>query len=76
MTGPVDVVPTFKGYAPVLPVKVDLTGLEYVLYISSKSLTDALEPLRAANKGSFAGLKFSVRKSSDDQFAGYEVRAQ
>jgi hypothetical protein len=76
VTGPVDVALTFKGYAPVLPVKVNKTGLDYLLYISARSLAEQLEPLRKKNIGSFAGLTFSIRKESDDKYAAYELKSE
>jgi len=72
-TGEPTIVVTYKGYAPVLPVRVDSTGLDYILYISSKSLTEALEPLRRKNKNVFTGLRFGIRKQSEDRFAPYEL---
>ncbi len=74
VTGPVDVMAGFKGYAPIVPVKVDKTGLEYILYISAKSLTEQLEPLRKHNGDQFTGLKFSIRKESKDRMAKYELK--
>jgi hypothetical protein len=73
--GEPNVIQTFKGYAPVLPVKVIATHLDYFLYISAKSIAEKLEPLRQANAGAFNGLRLSIRKTSDDQFAPYEVKA-
>ena len=75
VTGEATVVQTFKGYAPVIPVKVIATGLDYILYISAKSLAEKLEPLRQANGGRFNGLRISIRKSSDEAFSPYEVKA-
>ena len=72
--GPVDVVRTFRGYAPILPIRDIQTGLEYILYISAKSLMEPLEPLRAGNSGQFDGLRFEVRKQSTDKMAPYEIR--
>jgi hypothetical protein len=65
------VVMTFRGYAPVVSVKSG--GQEYQLYISSRSISQALEPLVKANDGKFAGLKLRVRKESDDKMAPYVV---
>ena len=72
--GEVDVVASFRGYAPVLPVKVDRTGLLHILYISATSLTAQLEPLRIANGGHFKSLRFSIRKESEDRMSGYELK--
>jgi hypothetical protein len=74
VNGEPNVAITFKGYAPVLPVSVNQTGLDYILYIAAKSLAEALEPLRITNNGLFSGLQFSIRKSSEDRFAPYEIK--
>jgi len=74
VTGPVDVIANLKGYAPVLPVRKEATQQEYILYISAKSLTEQLEPLRKKNGMEFIGLKFSIRKESGDQMAKYELK--
>lgn len=71
--GEVDVVAGFRGYAPILPVKVERTGLEHILYISATSLTAQLEPLRLANGGHFKNLRFSIRKESEDRMSAYEL---
>jgi hypothetical protein len=73
VTGPVDVIMTYRGLAPIIPVRVDKTGLEYVLYISASSLGKHLLPLREKNGGNFDGLKFKVRKSTAEKTAPYEV---
>jgi hypothetical protein len=74
VTGEATVIQTFRGYAPVLPVKVIATGLDYILYISAKSLAEKLEPLREGNGGQFGGLTFSIRKAADEQFSPYEIK--
>jgi hypothetical protein len=66
------VVMTMRGYAPVLKVKAIRNELEYEMYISSKSMSEGLEPLRI-QRGQFAGIKFRVRKDSTDQYAKYVV---
>ena len=63
---------TFRGYAPIMPVRVSQTGLDYILYISSKSIGEELQPLRERN-GEFRRLKFRIRKESEDKFAKYLV---
>lgn len=73
VAGP-DVVPTFKGYAPILIVRKTRTEQENTLYIAAKSICEQLEPLRAANNGDFKGLRFQIRKQSSDRFARYEVK--
>ena len=74
VTGPVDVIANLNGYAPVLPVRKEATQQEYILYISAKSLTEQLEPLRKNNGDQFTGLKFSIRKESENQMAKYELK--
>ena len=65
------VIMSMRGYAPV--VEVQAPAGKHVLYISSKSISEGLEPLRQANGGKFAGLKLKVRKASEDKMAPYEV---
>ncbi len=74
VTGPVDVIATLHGYAPVLPVSKVNMSQEYILYISAKSLSEQLEPLRKNNGDQFTGLKFSIRKESENQMAKYELK--
>lgn len=68
-----DVVLSFKGYAPILRVRKIRTGVEFVLYISAKSLAVPLEELRENNGGGFMGIKFRIRKESMMQMAKYEI---
>ena len=70
----VDVTLTFKGYAPILCVRVTKTGLDYVLYITAKSLAQPLEELRQHHGGRFLGLRLRLRKQSSEQYAKYEVQ--
>ena len=70
------VIMTWKGYAPVIRVRAIKTGLDYLMYLSAKSLAEGLEPLRNANNGVFSGLKIAIRKQSDEKFAKYEVQAK
>lgn len=65
------VVNTVRGFAPVVDVKCPQG--EFILYISSKSMSDALDPLRQAAGGSFKGLKLKVKKESEDKMARYIV---
>ena len=65
------VVMSIRGYSPVLEVQTPAG--KHILYISSKSISEALEPLRQANGGNFKGLKLKVRKASEDKMAPYEV---
>jgi hypothetical protein len=68
------VVMTVRGYAPVVDVKGPQG--EFILYISSKSISDGLEPLVEAGGGKFAGLKLRVKKESEDKMARYIVEKQ
>ena len=65
------VVMTLRGYAPV--VDVEAPGGRQILYISSKSISEGLEPLVQANGGRFSGLRLRLRKESDDRMAPYVV---
>ena len=76
IVGEPDVILTFKGYAPVLPVMLDQNRLEYYLYISAKSIAEKLEPMRQSNEGKFSGLKISIRKTGDDRFSTYDIKRQ
>jgi hypothetical protein len=65
------VVMSFRGYAPVM----DVQGPDgkQILFISSKSISEGLEPLRQANGGKFIGLKLRLRKETEDRMAPYIV---
>lgn len=65
------VVMTVRGYAPVVDVRSPQG--EFILYISSKSMSDGLEPLIRGTSGAFKGLKIRVKKESDDKMARYIV---
>lgn len=69
-----DVVLTYKGYAPVLRVRKLRTHVEFILYISAKSLAEPLEELRENNAHLFKGIKFQVRKENKAPMAKYEVK--
>ena len=68
------VVMTVRGYAPVVDVKGPQG--DFILYISSKSMSDGLEPLVKATSGVFKGLKLKVKKESEDKMARYIVEKQ
>lgn len=68
------VVMTARGYAPVVDVKT--AQGDFILYISSKSISEGLEPLVKAADGRFTGLKLRLKKESDDQMAKYIVEKQ
>ena len=65
------VVMSIRGYAPV----VDVQGPEgkQMLFISSKSISQGLDPLVQANGGKFQGLKLRLRKETEDRMAPYVV---
>ena len=64
---------TFRGYAPVLLVKVLQSGLEKQLYIGAKSIAEPLEEIRNRHGGNFTGLRLRIRKESDEQMSKYVV---
>ena len=66
-----DVLLTFKGYAPILPVRVIKSGLVKHLFIGAKSLSTALEEMRKKNM--FVGLRFRLKKESEEQMSSYIV---
>lgn len=68
------VVMTVRGFAPVVDVKTP--GGEFILYISSKSMSDGLVPFLERTDGKFNGLKFRVKKESEDKMARYIVEKQ
>ena len=68
------VVMTIRGFAPVVDVKTP--GGEFILYVSSKSMSDGLVPLLEAQDGKFMGLKLRVKKESEDKMARYVVEKQ
>jgi len=65
------VVMTVRGYAPVVDVKGPQG--DFILYISSKSMSDGLDPMVKAAGGAFKGLKLKVKKESEDKMARYIV---
>ena len=65
------VVMSIRGYAPVVDVRTP-EG-DFILYISSKSISEGLDPLVQANGGKFAGLRLRLRKESEDRMAPYIV---
>ena len=67
------VVNTFRGYAPVVDVKVEGEEETKSMYISAKSLADSLTPMVDGNGGKFTGLKLKIKKESADNRAPYIV---
>ena len=68
-----DVLLTFKGYAPILLVRVLGKKIPRVLYINAKSIATELEDMRSDNRGNFTGLKFRIRKSGPEKTDVYEL---
>lgn len=66
---------TSRGYAPVVKARDTSTGLEYMVYISSRSFAERLEELRVPNQNKFAGLRIRVCKESSDPMSRYKVEA-
>jgi hypothetical protein len=65
---------TLRGYTAAVEVLELATGSRYELLIGGvKSLAECLEPLRASNNGIFRGLKFRIKKESEDRFSPYLV---
>lgn len=64
---------TFRGYAAAINVKVDGETAVKAMFISAKTLSDELVKLVEANGGKFAGIRFTVRKESEDKMAKYLV---
>jgi len=49
---------------------------DFMIYISSKSMSDGLVPMLEMSDGKFKGLKFRVKKESEDKMAKYVVEKQ
>ena len=65
---------TFRGYTGAVEVLELATGSRYELLIGGiKSLAESIEPLRASNNGTFKGLRFRIKKESEDSFSTYVV---
>ena len=68
------VVMTVRGFAPVVDVKCPQG--DFILYISSKSMSDGLVPMLEVTNMAFKGLKIKVKKESEDKMARYIVEKQ
>jgi hypothetical protein len=62
---------TYRGYALVTDVKVNEQF--FMIYLSAKSFSIALEPFVARNDNKFTGVKIKVSKESRDKMALYLV---
>ena len=69
-----DVVLTLRGYAPILRVRKSKSGVDFLLYISAKSLAEPLEELRKNNNGMFKGIQLQIRKESMERTSKYEIK--
>ena len=65
---------TGRGYAPVIDVR-NLDTLEVCqLFVGARSLSNGLEQLRSQAAVTICGTNIALRKSSEDQYAQYEVK--
>jgi hypothetical protein len=62
------------GYVPVLHVRVEKSGLDYLLPISARSLAKQLQGLFNAHQ-SFVGLRFDLRKTGEEKTSSYELKS-
>jgi hypothetical protein len=60
------------GYIPVLHVQVEKSGIDYLLAISARSLAKELRNMHEKS-GQFTGLRFTLRRVSEEKAAAYEV---
>ena len=63
---------SYRGYNPLLIVRVDEKRFMRSLYISAKSIAEPLEEMRLDNGGLFTGLRFKIRKTGSEKTALYE----
>ena len=68
------VVLTNFGYVPTLLVKVDNKEIPRALHIGAKSIAIQRDEMRKDNGFKFTGLKFDLRKASEDKRSPYEFR--
>ncbi len=64
---------SIRGYAPIIDVKHLREKANYSLYISAKSISDGLEPLRINNNNLFTGIKFKIRKEENKKMSKYLI---
>ena len=60
------------GYVPILHVQKIRTSVEYLFYISAKSLIEPLEELLKSSD-LFKEIKLRIRKESGDPMAKYKI---
>ena len=67
----------YRGYGLAVVVRNLSTNDEYELYIDGiKSLSTQLEPLVESNGGIFKGLKFGIKKASNERSSPYVIDTQ
>jgi len=66
------VVKTTLGYSPAVLVETPSEGDKQIFYVSAKSLSNLLEPIRE-KRGSLVGLNIRVRKAGQESISPYEV---
>jgi hypothetical protein len=64
---------TRRGYAPVLVVVPLGSEERHYLYISARSISEEVEDRRKKNGGKFTGLRFMVKKASEERTAVYVI---
>lgn len=60
------------GYIPVLHIRVEKSGLEYLLNLNASSLAKALKQA-FDDHGEFVGLQVELRKQGEEKTSKYEV---
>lgn len=60
------------GYSPVVVVEEIESEQHSILFVSAKSLSNYLEPIRR-RRGNLMGLNIKIRKDGEDRFSKYEV---
>lgn len=63
------------GYQPYLVVEVLKSGVQYVFFLSAKSIADKLEPLRSSAHG-WAGQKLRIRRASEERTSAYIIESE
>ena len=67
------VVYTRRGFQPVIDVIDVKRRKEYFIYISARSIADALQNMKLDNGDQFVGVEFWIRKESDERMSPYVV---
>lgn len=64
---------TIRGYAPIIDVIHLGEKIKFSLYISAKSISDGIEPLRENNNKQFTGIKFKIKKEDNKKMSKYII---